>query len=176
MARPKAENKNIKLHVLDRHARLCFQSVLLLSRLDERSSNKQVRFKIKNTFMTRLNCISLLALIHSIPKDYRWFVYCSAIRHGSQEEWELASREYDREIDGNSKRALQYGMSCTREPWLIARYLNDQLNEKKVRRQDCLAGLRYAMIHSHSNKIAWVFLKNNWNLLLEGSAAFKLCL
>ena len=94
-------------------------------------------------------------------------MYCTAIKHGSRAEWDFASNEYDKEMDANSKRSLQYAMSCTREPWLVMRYLNNQMNDQIVRRQDSLIGLRVALANSYSNKIAWVFLKKNWQLLLD---------
>ena len=56
-------------------------------------------------------------------------------------------------------------MSCTKEPWLIAQHLNNQLNESKVRTQDFLFGIRYATYKSYSNVIAWAFVKNNWNTI-----------
>jgi aminopeptidase N len=102
-----------------------------------------------------------------IPADYRQFVYCTAIKHGSKIEWEFASSAYDTEMDASSRRKLQYAMSCTKEPWLITRYLNDQLNYTKVRRQDTILGLRYGLINSYSHPFAWNFIKQNWLHLIE---------
>lgn len=58
-------------------------------------------------------------------------------------------------------------MSCTKEPWLLNKHLNNQLNETKVRVQDSLTGLRYTTYKPYSNVIAWNFIKNNWNQLIQ---------
>ena len=58
-------------------------------------------------------------------------------------------------------------MSCTREPWLLNKYLNDQLNETKVRKQDTLSGLRYALSHSNSYSLAWNFIKDKWDEIIN---------
>lgn len=58
-------------------------------------------------------------------------------------------------------------MACTREPWLINRFLNDQLNDTKVRKQDTLFGIRYASVKPLGNIMTWDFIKTNWNELFE---------
>lgn len=56
-------------------------------------------------------------------------------------------------------------MSCSKEPWLLNKHLNNQINQTKTRNQDSLTGLRYATYKSYSNMITWDFIKNNWLLL-----------
>ena len=58
-------------------------------------------------------------------------------------------------------------MSCTKEPWLIKKYLNDQLNTTKVRVQDTLSGLRVAAQRPHASLFTWNFVKDNWNELFD---------
>jgi hypothetical protein len=58
-------------------------------------------------------------------------------------------------------------MSCSKETWIQMRYLNDQLNKTKVRMQDGLSGINYALGHLYASSIAWNFVKTNWNLILE---------
>ena len=41
---------------------------------------------------------------------------------------------------------LQNGMSCTEEPVLMERYLNDQINSTKVRPQDTILGVTQAQL------------------------------
>ena len=73
------------------------------------------------------------------------------------------SHQYDLEMDSNAKKELQNAMACTREPWLVNKFLNDQLNNTKVRKQDTLYGLRYAATKPLGNVLAWDFIKSNWN-------------
>lgn len=90
-----------------------------------------------------------------------------AINQGAWAEWQFASRQYDAEKDSIERRSLQYGMSCSKETWIQTRYLNDQLNKTKVRTQDTIYGIAYALGHLYSNSMAWSFVKANWNVLIE---------
>ena len=101
------------------------------------------------------------------PKNYRSLVYCTAIKLGSELEWSFANEQYEKESDSNIKRSLQYAMSCAKEPWLINKYLNNQINQTKIRNQDSLIGIRYGATKSYSNMITWKFVKNNWLELMK---------
>lgn len=100
-----------------------------------------------------------------IPSNYRSLVYCTAIRIGTVKEWEFASERYSKETDANQKNDLQSGMSCTKETWLLRRFLDDQLDETKVRKQDSLSGIRAAAVKSFGNALTWKFVKDNWQEL-----------
>lgn len=102
-------------------------------------------------------------------------MYCTSIKHGSYEEWNFASLQYDKENDANSKRELNYGMSCTRDHWVQIKYLNNQLDQNKTRSQDSLNGLRFSAINPYASDITWSFIKSNWDTLLTrfgGSMSF----
>lgn len=71
------------------------------------------------------------------------------------------------EIESSAKDILHQAMSCSKEPWLIKRYLNDQLNETKVRRQDSIRGIISAARTQHGSLITWNFMKENWPELFE---------
>ena len=58
-------------------------------------------------------------------------------------------------------------MACTRNAYLISRFLIDQLDANKVRVQDSLTGLRAAAVRPEANLITWVFIKNNWGELFK---------
>jgi hypothetical protein len=96
-----------------------------------------------------------------IPGEYRIFVYCAAIQYGSINEWEFASKQYDKEQDPSQKYYLQGGMSCTQQTALIERYLNDQINASKVRTPDSLLGIS---LMRRSN-LTWPFVKDHFQLL-----------
>ena len=54
-------------------------------------------------------------------------------------------------------------MSCTKQPWLINRYLIDQLNGSKVRLQDAAAGFSAIALNKFANIRSWTFFKDNWD-------------
>ena len=58
-------------------------------------------------------------------------------------------------------------MSCAKQPWLVSRYLNDQINSSKVRLQDTAFGISYISEKSYGNMIAWTFIKENWDYLVD---------
>ncbi|CAF0929907.1 unnamed protein product, partial [Brachionus calyciflorus] len=105
--------------------------------------------------------------INNIPKNLRSSVYCTAIKFGTYSEWLFASIQYDKETDSNAKRDLQKAMSCSKEKWIQLKYLNDQLNLNKTRKQDGLFGVRYSASNLYSNKVTWEFIRNNWNTLID---------
>jgi aminopeptidase N len=111
--------------------------------------------------------IKLLLFLNSlrIPANYRSFVYCTAIKYGSINYWELAYNQYINENDINHQIALQESLSCTKEPWLLSRFLNDQINETKVKKNDGIVGINHAIESPYSKSITWNFIKQNWNIL-----------
>jgi hypothetical protein len=56
-------------------------------------------------------------------------------------------------------------MACTKQPWLVSRYLNDQINSTKVRLQDAASGISSIAVRSHGNLRTWTFVKDNWDYL-----------
>ena len=104
---------------------------------------------------------------NSIPTNYRSFVYCTGIREGGEKEWSFASDQYLKETDANIKNTLQAAMSCSRIPWIISKFLNNQIDTNIVRQQDALSGLRSAATKAESNLKTWYFIKDNWELLFE---------
>jgi len=100
-------------------------------------------------------------------------VYCNAIKYGTYKEWSFALEQYMLEKDSNAKRDLQYGMSCSKEPWIITKYLNLQLNDSVVRKQDAIFGLRYSLSHPSSFIHAYDFVKAKWFGLVNNVSSFS---
>ena len=117
-----------------------------------------------------------MQLLRRVPGNYRSFIYCTAIRNGGVKEWEFASIQYDKSQQANEKQNLQLGMSCTKQQWLISRYLNDQLNPAKVRLQDAQTGISRMGLTSYGNLITWNFIKENWDFLDSKLIFLKTCI
>ncbi|XP_069682399.1 aminopeptidase N-like isoform X2 [Periplaneta americana] len=72
-----------------------------------------------------------------IPRDLRSLVYCTALKYGGENEWKFAWQRYLNSNVGTEKIILLSQLGCTREPWLLRRYLEWILNEESgIRRQD----------------------------------------
>jgi aminopeptidase N len=102
---------------------------------------------------------------NTIPANYRSNVYCTAIREGSEKEYNFAAVQYSKETDANTKNTIQAGLACSRIPWIISKFLSDQIDTNVVRIQDALSGLRAVATRAESNLKTWIFIKDNWELL-----------
>lgn len=80
---------------------------------------------------------STLILLCSVPLDFRSVVYCTAIRHGSDKEWRFLWERYTKSNVGTERSMILGSLGCTREIWLLQRYLDWTLDESTgVRKQD----------------------------------------
>lgn len=72
-----------------------------------------------------------------VPLDLRSTIYCTAIRYGGENEWRFLWERYTH-INVGAERALILGaLGCSREIWLLQRYLDWTLDESSgVRNQD----------------------------------------
>lgn len=69
--------------------------------------------------------------------DLRSVVYCTAIRNGGEKEWNFLWKRYSKSNVGTERNMILSSLGCTREIWLLTRYLGFTLNETSgVRKQD----------------------------------------
>lgn len=72
-----------------------------------------------------------------IPLDLRSVVYCSAIRSGNEKEWNFLWKRYGKSNVGTERTMILSALGCSREIWLLMRYLDYSLDEELgVRKQD----------------------------------------
>ncbi|XP_058833105.1 aminopeptidase N [Topomyia yanbarensis] len=72
-----------------------------------------------------------------VPRDLRSVVYCNAIRNGKETEWNFLWKRYLNSNVGSEKVMIIGSLSCTREIWLVERFLQWSLNSTSgVRKQD----------------------------------------
>ncbi|XP_055525327.1 aminopeptidase N-like [Wyeomyia smithii] len=72
-----------------------------------------------------------------VPLDLRSVVYCNAIRNGKETEWNFLWKRYLNSNVGSEKVMIIGSLSCTREVWLVERFLLWSLNGTSgVRKQD----------------------------------------
>lgn len=69
--------------------------------------------------------------------DLRSVVYCTAIRFGNEREWNFLWKRYNQSNVGTEKTMILSSLGCSREIWLLSRYLDWSLDESSgVRKQD----------------------------------------
>ncbi|KAJ9591527.1 hypothetical protein L9F63_001881 [Diploptera punctata] len=103
-----------------------------------------------------------------IPLDLKSTVYCSAIRYGGEKEWRYA---WDRYLSSNlatEKNNLMYALSCTRERWLLQRFLHLSVDETSgIRRQDSINVFTDVASNDVGFEVAKQFLKQNLDTLYK---------
>ncbi|XP_067615135.1 aminopeptidase N-like [Eurosta solidaginis] len=75
--------------------------------------------------------------VNPVPKDLRSVVYCTSIRHGNEDDWQFLWSRYKNSNVAAEKRTIISALGCSREIWILQRYLEWAFdNEKHIRRQD----------------------------------------
>lgn len=75
--------------------------------------------------------------VNPVPLDLRSVVYCTAIRLGGENEWTFLWKRYAASNVGTEKVMILGSLGCSREIWLLQRYLDWSLDESSgVRKQD----------------------------------------
>lgn len=73
----------------------------------------------------------------SVPVDLRAVTYCTAIRQGGDREWKFLWTRYGKSNVGSERAMILNSLGCSREIWLLQRYLDWTLDESTgVRKQD----------------------------------------
>ncbi|XP_077977919.1 aminopeptidase N-like [Glandiceps talaboti] len=100
---------------------------------------------------------------NTIPYFVKPVVYCTAIKHGSDFEWEFAWQMYTSETTiASDKEYLQTAMACTKDTWILARYLESALEESWAN-----TAVSNALDNSPVGfPIAWTFTMDNFETLL----------
>ncbi|XP_045118111.1 aminopeptidase N-like [Portunus trituberculatus] len=118
--------------------------------------------------------------IKVVPRDLWGTVYCTAIAHGGEAEWDFAWQQYFLSNDTHHKEQLVAALSCSRDTWAENGYLDLALtSETKLRTQNTLQ-MFYSVASSSGGKpLAWNFLTRRWSALVSlygdsGAAAEQL--
>ncbi|KAG9487919.1 hypothetical protein GDO78_007621 [Eleutherodactylus coqui] len=101
---------------------------------------------------------------NDIPQSIRGSVYCYGIAEGGEKEWEFAWSYHNKsDSEGHWEQSyLKQGLSCTKEPWLLYRYLKESMNTDSHNLLDVFSHMFKNDIGRH---VAWDFLKENWHQL-----------
>ena len=65
----------------------------------------------------------------------------------------------------SEKELLLQALGCTREPWLLSRYLERSLENEAIRKQDTFRVFSSVSSNVWGQPIAFNFIKNNWKRL-----------
>ncbi|KAJ1207979.1 hypothetical protein NDU88_003369 [Pleurodeles waltl] len=108
---------------------------------------------------------------NEIPSSIRKSIFCYGIALGSDKEWDFAWAMYNSSSEGDFSDNLRYGLSCTKEPWLLNRYLEYALQLPLYPAQEIFESVLQNEIGRH---IVWEFVTTHWeqiNVVFEHSAS-----
>ncbi|XP_047492647.1 aminopeptidase Ey-like, partial [Penaeus chinensis] len=90
-------------------------------------------------------------------------VYCSGVAAGGDEEWQAAWAMYLSASVASEKAVLLSALGCTKEVWLLTRYLDMAFTEGSgIRKQDSTAVFSAVASNDVGRYVAWAFLREEW--------------
>ena len=103
-----------------------------------------------------------------ISPNLKSVVYCTAIQMGGQDEWDFTWERYKASNVGSEKALLLVALGCTKETWLLNRYLQWSVtNNTGIRKQDAFRVYRATSNNRIGQSLTFTFLRNKWDLLNE---------
>ncbi|KAK9971385.1 hypothetical protein ABG768_024755 [Culter alburnus] len=110
-----------------------------------------------------------------IPPHLKPIVYCNAIATGGVEEWDFGWKMFKNSTIGGEAEKLLFGLSCTKVPWLLNRYLEYTMDPNQIRKQDIIFTIVYVASNEIGQPLAWDFIRANWESIIkdfEGGSFF----
>ncbi|XP_062984478.1 aminopeptidase Q-like [Elgaria multicarinata webbii] len=95
-------------------------------------------------------------------------ICCYGVQMGSDKEWDLAWKMF-KQNDTKEKYSIFSALSCTREPWLIQRFLQYILNDTVISSSLVTKAIRDVARSEFGHRIAWKFVTENWSQLYNRS-------
>ncbi|XP_036073226.1 aminopeptidase Ey [Oryzias melastigma] len=107
---------------------------------------------------------------NKIPPSLEKEVYCSAVAAGGTEEWDFIWSMYQKNVmSEQTSYSLMYALSCTRQPWLISRYLEYCLDPEQVPVNDIHHVITFLAHNPVSQPFLLYFLRTNWQDIVNKS-------
>uniref|UniRef100_A0A336KRZ8 Aminopeptidase N n=2 Tax=Culicoides sonorensis TaxID=179676 RepID=A0A336KRZ8_CULSO len=102
-------------------------------------------------------------LNNPISPNLKNIVYCMAIKYGDQTEWDFAWQRYLRATVSSEKEMLLAGLGCSRETWILKRFLEWSLSTTRgIRKQDVFRVFGAVSNSVIGQPIAFDFIRQNW--------------
>lgn len=100
----------------------------------------------------------------SIAPNERAVVYCTAIKYGTDDVWDFVWNRYMNANVSSEKELLLDALACSREPWILSRFLDRTLTENSgVRKQDLIRVFVTVSNNPIGIPITYTFLRSNWD-------------
>lgn len=108
-----------------------------------------------------------------IDVNLKYETYCNAISDGSEEEWDFGWSRYKNSQVASEKSLLLNSLGCTKNVWLLNRYLNKSLySDSGVRKQDGYKVLGGVGRNTVGRYLVWDFIRDNWDTVSKYYSGF----
>lgn len=97
-----------------------------------------------------------------IPPDVKSRVMCTGIRESRSDTWDkLFNRMAS--LTPSDQTIILSALGCSREHWVLERYMTYAFDDTKIRRQDARSAILAVVYNPLGRDIAWNYLQRNWN-------------
>ncbi|XP_066252731.1 aminopeptidase N-like isoform X1 [Euwallacea similis] len=103
----------------------------------------------------------------TVPPNIRSVVYCTAIREGSEIEWNFVYDKYLGTTSPTEKNILLDALGCTKLKWLLSRYLDKLIDRYSITIQDADRVFESVAKNKEGMQIAFDFIRKHWNEMLN---------
>uniref|UniRef100_A0AAQ5ZXE5 Aminopeptidase n=1 Tax=Amphiprion ocellaris TaxID=80972 RepID=A0AAQ5ZXE5_AMPOC len=124
---------------------------------------------------TMLDQSRLLFSPFRIHPNLRSTVYCNAIAAGGAAEWEFAWDQFQNASIATEAEKIRVALACTKQAWLLNRYLEYTLNPELIRKQDATSSIIYIANNVIGQSLAWDFVRARWSYIFNqyGGGSFS---
>jgi len=106
--------------------------------------------------------------VNRIKPALRYAAYCTSIENGDKHDWDFLWRAYEREQNASERDRIMRALGCSREMWILSRYLEWIFNKNKpIRRQDGAYVFRVIAKNNYGRDLAFNFMRERWPLIRE---------
>lgn len=114
-----------------------------------------------------MNSADPLSFNEILPDQYHT-IYCTAIKYGSSSEWNFAYQMSFNVTSSQHRDRLLEALGCSREPWLLVRYLSLALDvDSGIRRQDGPLVVGAVAKNPIARSIVFAFLRHRFDELVH---------
>uniref|UniRef100_A0A3Q1B8L0 Aminopeptidase n=1 Tax=Amphiprion ocellaris TaxID=80972 RepID=A0A3Q1B8L0_AMPOC len=113
--------------------------------------------------------------VNKIHPNLRSTVYCNAIAAGGAAEWEFAWDQFQNASIATEAEKIRVALACTKQAWLLNRYLEYTLNPELIRKQDATSSIIYIANNVIGQSLAWDFVRARWSYIFNqyGGGSFS---
>lgn len=102
-----------------------------------------------------------------IHPNLRGEVVCVAIQWGTEKDWQWVWDQFQSSSLASEKEYLMRGLGCSREPWILNRYLEMSLDDSSgIRKQDGSTVFRTIANSEYGRDIAVNYFRNKWDKIV----------